>query len=110
MTITRINGGALIEDAITIQEVARPVVAPSSIALDEKQEMEKELIVYPNPGKEFLNISFNGTIDQLRMSSLDGITIRLPQSAVEDVKSISMHWSQESIPMVHQWRVVSYKI
>ncbi len=90
VTITRLNGSALIEEAITIQEVARPIDGPSPYAQADKPDGGNELMVYPNPGKDLLNISFRGSIDQLRMSSLDGITIRIPETAVAD-RQIDIH-------------------
>jgi hypothetical protein len=90
VTITRLNGGALIEENVTIQEVAAPIVNPSPYGLTSKSDAGDELMVYPNPGKDLLNISFNGSVDKLRMTSLDGITIPVPLTAVED-RQIDIH-------------------
>ncbi len=68
VTITSLNGPALIESGTTIEEVAHPTVVPNDLVSD----ATKELKVYPNPATDELNISFNGEIQSVRIVSLEG--------------------------------------
>jgi len=90
VTITRLNGAGLIESGFSIEEVAGPVVIPNQVPSAEKTDSGEELKVYPNPANDVLNISYNAPIQQLRMTSLDGMEIKISETAVAR-KQIDIH-------------------
>ena len=55
------------------QSFVIPDVPRGSTDADEIQELE----VFPNPVKDFLNISFEGDIQSIRVMSLNGIAVRI---------------------------------
>ncbi|MEP6795153.1 MAG: GEVED domain-containing protein [Saprospiraceae bacterium] len=74
VTITRLNVSSINQtysDTLVAQD---PGVKPSSLNL---VEVEKVLTVYPNPAKDILNISFDGTIQSVRIFSIDGKEVRI---------------------------------
>jgi len=90
VTITSINGPALIESNVTIEEVPGPV----NFSFQElKNDQEKELTVYPNPVKDILNITFNGEIQSVRIVSLDGRDVKIGETNLSgnmlDISSLS---------------------
>lgn len=78
VTITKITAGGLIEGEMTIEEVT-PVTAQPQNNIDNPDDA-KELMVYPNPVQDFLNISFNGNIGGLRVLSLDGQEMKIGET------------------------------
>ncbi len=77
VTISRLDGAALIESGITIEEVPGPLVFPAN---DLQADAGKELVVYPNPVQDILNISFNGEIQSIRIVSLDGRDVKVNET------------------------------
>ncbi len=74
VTVTKIGGSKLIEPGIKIKEVqVLPAEQAADVLLDEAQD----LMVYPNPVNEMLNISFNADIQSIRLISLEGKQIQL---------------------------------
>ena len=81
VTVTKITGSKLIEPGIKIKEAQEKVDERISDAhLDAKQD----LMVYPNPVSDILNISFNGDIQSIRLVSLDGRQIKIGEQAAAD--------------------------
>jgi hypothetical protein len=90
VTITSINGPALIESNVTIEEVPGPV----NFSFQQlNNDQEKELTVYPNPVKDILNIAFNGEIQSVRIVSLDGRDVKIGETNLSgnmlDISSLS---------------------
>ncbi|MEO5906280.1 MAG: GEVED domain-containing protein [Saprospiraceae bacterium] len=69
--ITKLTSGGLIEGYFIIEEIAAPV---SQTPIDgiENPDTEKELLVFPNPVQDFLNLDFSGDITNVRVMGLDG--------------------------------------
>jgi hypothetical protein len=74
VTITRLTTGGLIEEGFTIEEVENPVDMGDALV---NPDDEKELIVYPNPVSDFLNIDFNGDITGVRVVAMDGQEMKI---------------------------------
>ncbi|MEO6132425.1 MAG: T9SS type A sorting domain-containing protein, partial [Saprospiraceae bacterium] len=81
--ITKFNSAALPESLVTIEEATGPSLSTGNQNLP---DANKELIVYPNPVQDVLNIKFNGDILAIRIVSLDGKEVRLGD--VSDTKRI----------------------
>ncbi len=79
VTLTKLTGSGLIKDGMTLKEVAelpgRPV-APGVRLTDD------QLVVYPNPAHEILNISIPGSIEAARLLSLDGVETSVSKEAL----------------------------
>jgi len=79
--ITKFTGTQLIRDALVVKPVVQappiPVVNNTSVAAD-------ELMVYPNPVTDVLNISFQSEIQAARLMSLDGREIAVSREEVSD--------------------------
>jgi hypothetical protein len=71
ITIKKLTGGVLIEEMITIEELEPPAAIFNSTDIS-NPDVEKELSVYPNPVQDFLNLSFDGDITNVRVVNLDG--------------------------------------
>ncbi|MGB4849725.1 MAG: GEVED domain-containing protein [Saprospiraceae bacterium] len=72
--ISRINVTSMIESFIDTHVVQGPEVNPSPLNF---VDAKKVLTVYPNPVKDVLNISFDGTIQSIRIFSLEGKEVRI---------------------------------
>lgn len=73
--ISSIPVGGLPGEEMIIEEVETPVdFSTTSI---ENPHSEKELVVYPNPVQDFLNINFDGDINALRVIGMDGKEINV---------------------------------
>ena len=86
--VTKIGGGPkLIEPGIQIEEVQKLADGHAwDVLLDEREE----LMVYPNPVSDVLNISFNGDIQSIRLVSVEGKQIKIGEQAASD-KQINMY-------------------
>ncbi len=71
VTITKLTGTALIEEGMTIEEVGGPLAVGYEASITDP-DADKELMVYPNPVQDFLNLSFDGDITGVRVMGLDG--------------------------------------
>lgn len=72
VTITRLNGAALIESGFSIEALDGPSAPVHYQNVDE----DKSLMVFPNPVQDVLNISFEGEIEAIRVLSLEGREIQ----------------------------------
>ncbi|HSF88179.1 MAG TPA: T9SS type A sorting domain-containing protein, partial [Saprospiraceae bacterium] len=90
VTITRLNGGALTENMMSVEEVYKPIPLPEVFAGISKPDTDAELMVYPNPGRDLLHISFEAPIQNIRLVTMDGVEIRIPSTAAAD-KQIDIH-------------------
>jgi hypothetical protein len=81
VTITKFTGTQLIKDFVVVKpvlEIAQsPVVNNKLVAAD-------DLMVYPNPVTDVLNISFHAEIRAVRLMSLDGREIAVSKEEVTD--------------------------
>ena len=84
MTITRLNGTGLTENTITIEEVFKPIPVPNVSTEISKPDTKTELMIYPNPGRDLLNISFEASIQNIRLVTMDGVQIKIPSTATAD--------------------------
>ncbi len=69
VTITRLNGTSMIESFIDTYVIQGPAINSSLL---KGIDAEKILSIYPNPATDMLNISFDGTIQSIRIFSLEG--------------------------------------
>ena len=76
VTITKLTGTALIEEGMTIEELDGPVAVGYGSSIT-NPDAEKELMVYPNPVQDFLNLSFDGDITAIRVMGLDGKELKI---------------------------------
>ena len=86
VTVTKISGPALIEPGIKIKEIQQ---LPDSNIGGVSSDIGEDLMVYPNPVSDVLNISFNGDIQSIRLMSVDGLQLKVGEQAVSD-KQINM--------------------
>ncbi len=85
VTITKLTGGALPEAMVLLEEVNPPIQPGDGLALQDVETGEN-LYVYPNPVQDELQVSFTGQVQRLRLVSMDGLEITIPQTAVEEKK------------------------
>jgi Secretion system C-terminal sorting domain len=90
VTITRLNGTGLTESTISVEEVYKPLPVPEVFAGTSKPDAGAELMIYPNPGRDLLNISFEAPIQNMRLVTMHGVEISIPSTAAED-KQIDIH-------------------
>lgn len=76
VTITKITSGGLIEEGVIIEEVDAPV-AVNPVDNIQNPDDARELLVFPNPVQDFLNISFDGTINAMRVLAIDGQEMKI---------------------------------
>jgi len=81
VTVTKITGSKLIEPGIKLKEAQEKVDERIS---DGHLDAKQDLMVYPNPVSEVLNISFNADIQSIRLMSLDGKQIKIGEQAAAD--------------------------
>lgn len=84
VTITRLNGTGLTENTIAIEEVFKPIPVPNVSTEISKPDTKTELMIYPNPGRDLLNISFEASIQNIRLVTMDGVQIKIPSTATAD--------------------------
>jgi hypothetical protein len=87
VTITKITGSGLVEANVNIREMSK---LPETQVLLNNNDEKKELLVYPNPAKEMLNISFEGPIQAIRLMSIDGLEIKTAKEALIE-KQLDIH-------------------
>jgi hypothetical protein len=80
VTISKTSGGGLIEDYVVVEEVVVPPVAPKPLDLPVASNEINELITYPNPATDILNISYPSDIQQIRIVTMEGLLVRVPQT------------------------------
>ncbi len=85
--ITKLTGSALIKSGMTITEINEIKVVPVTQI---EENIDQEIMVYPNPASDILNISFNGDIQSMRLMSVDGIEIGVSKEALIE-KQIDIH-------------------
>lgn len=97
VTITKMTGSPLIKDGLVLKEVAelpgKPVVSTST-------DIGEQIVVYPNPAKEILNISIPAEMTAIRMMSLDGVEISVSH---EDVVQKQINIQQLAPGMYFLW-------
>lgn len=79
--ITKFTGSPLIRDGVVVKPV---VQAPPIPVVNNTPVAAEELMVYPNPVTDVLNISFQAEIQAVRMVSLDGREIAVSKEEVKD--------------------------
>jgi hypothetical protein len=84
VTITRLNGTALTESTMSLEEVYKPFPVPEVSAGTSMPDAGAELMIYPNPGRDLLNISFEAPIQNMRMVTMHGAEISIPSTAAAD--------------------------
>lgn len=88
VTIVQLNGTELIESVVLIQQVSKPGEFPA-----QDTGVDKELVVYPNPAHDLVNISFYGDIQSIRVISLDGKDVGVKETnqsgTIFDVSSLA---------------------
>lgn len=89
VTITKITGSGLPEANVEIKEIARPQKAPEGLH-DQNSAGALALLVYPNPVMDVVNISFAREISQIRMISMEGQEMKVPDAAME-TRQIDIH-------------------
>ena len=75
--ITKMNGTELLETGMTVTPVEKTII-------DTESQVEKEILVYPNPAKDILHISWIGDIQSIRLMSLNGQVLKVDDGPVED--------------------------
>lgn len=86
--ITKIIGPALIEEGIQIKAIA--VLPEEPVVITDQSDDIAEPTVYPNPVNDVLNIAFEGEIQSIRLTSIDGKQITVSDEAAKD-KQIEIH-------------------
>ncbi|MDQ3017295.1 MAG: GEVED domain-containing protein [Bacteroidota bacterium] len=76
VTITKLTGTALIEAGMTIEELNGPFAIGTESSLA-NPDVEKELMVYPNPVQDFLNLSLDGDVSSVRVVGIDGRELKV---------------------------------
>jgi len=82
VTITKLNGSGLPQQFVTIEEASTPHVVLNPNYLSTSEDVVNELLVYPNPGKDVLYISYAAPIQEIRMVTMDGVSIKIPETSV----------------------------
>jgi hypothetical protein len=85
--ITKLTGSALIKSGLTITEISEIKDKPLTQTND---TVEQEIMVYPNPASDLLNISFNGEIQSIRLVSVEGKVVSVNEEALTE-KQIDIH-------------------
>ncbi|HEY3384974.1 MAG TPA: M12 family metallo-peptidase [Saprospiraceae bacterium] len=84
VTITKTNGSGLIEQFVTLEEVIAPHVIYNPYGLVDESPVSKELITYPNPAKDMLTISYPTPIQKIRIVTLEGVMVSVPETAISN--------------------------
>lgn len=81
VTISKLTGPALIEPGIKIKEIQQ---LPGDVGAEDRPTIDRDLMVYPNPASDVLNISFNSDIESIRLMSLEGQQIKISDKAAAE--------------------------
>lgn len=90
VTITKLMGGGLIEEYVSIEEVSDPVPVPAPIQIPYASQTDKQLMVFPNPAKETLNISFDREIQDIRIITMQGVPVLVADKDIRS-KELDIH-------------------
>lgn len=82
VTITKTTGSGLPEQFVILEELNTPPVMANPYDLTEETTTGNDLKVYPNPVTDILNISYQGSIQDIRVVTMDGVSINIPETAV----------------------------
>lgn len=89
VTISKTTGDPLVESMFEVREVA--VMPEASEALAKEDASVEDIVVYPNPAQEVLNINYAGTIQALRLMAMDGSEYSVDVRASEEKQMDIQH-------------------
>ncbi len=87
VTITKTTGAPLVEYGLTVKEVKE---LPKQLLSQQSGEIKQEILVYPNPADELLNISYEGDIQAMRLMSAHGVEMSISREAMAQ-KQLDIH-------------------
>ena len=78
VTITKTTGAPLVESGLVIKEADD---LPEDALSQQESKIAEEILVYPNPVDDLLNIAYGGDIQAIRLMSIHGMEISVnPQT------------------------------